>query len=188
MPYESALRLSPNSLDKYVEKERLKVWAYTSTCILSGYVHRLYQQRLLDLLNGVLVEGSRADADFLPITEVTHATDGIETTVQFACINKASILFVSEVGQFRGLGGKSGYKLPPVVEKIPVVAKLQTPYYTLSGQMYCAKRQRLLDLLNTRARFLPVTNVDIVSCSGSSQWAADFVAVNKEQIIYLDEV
>lgn len=34
--------------------ERLKVRAYTSTHIFTGYVRRLPQQRLMDIVNGIL--------------------------------------------------------------------------------------------------------------------------------------
>lgn len=190
MSYESMPRSPAIPSEKRVSKGRLKVWIYTPTHILSGYFSHLSQQRLLDLLNGVVVGGLRDEKEFLPIVGATiRSPDGVEATMQFGCISKAQILFVreAETGEARGLGGKVVHKLPPVVEKIPVVVKLHVPDYTLSGQMHCAKGQRLSDLLNEGNRFIPITNVDIIFSSGSSQSAA-FVAVNKEQILCVQEL
>jgi len=155
--------------------------------MLSGYIHCLYKQRLLDLLNGVLVGGLHVDTDFLSVTEATsHTLNDVETSMQFAFINKANILFISEIKQHGEPSRKASYELSPAVEKFPIIAKFYMPPYILSGQMHCTKRQRLSDLLNTKDRFLPMTNVDIVPPSGIRQ-SAVFVAVNKAQIVYAQE-
>jgi hypothetical protein len=127
------------------------------------------------------------DTDFLPVTEATsHTLNDTETTTQLALISKANILFISEIGQHGEPITEASYKLPPVREKFLIIAKLHIPPYILSGQMHCAKGQRLSDLLNTKDRFIPMTNVDIVPSSGIRQ-SAVFVAVNKAQIIYAEE-
>jgi hypothetical protein len=160
---------------------------YTSTCILSGYIYCLHKQRLLDLLNSVLPGGLPVDTDFLPVTEATiHTLNDTETTTQFALINKANILFISEIKQHGEPSTEASYKLPPAIGKFLIIAKLYIPPYVLSGQMHCAKGQRLSDLLNRKDKFLPMTNVDIVPSSGIRQ-SAVFVAVNKAQIIYAEE-
>jgi hypothetical protein len=147
----------------------------------------LNKQRLLDLLNSVLVGGLRVDTGFLPVTEaISHTLDDTETTAQFALINKANILFISEIKQHGEPSTEASYKLSPTVGKFLIIAKLHIPPYILSGQMHCAKGQRLSDLLNTKDKFLPMTNVDIVPSSGIRQ-SAGFVAVNKAQILYAEE-
>jgi hypothetical protein len=190
MLYESMPGLSAIPSGKRVSKESLNVWIYTPTYILSGYFSHLTQQRLLDLLNGVVIGGLYDEKEFLSIVGANiRSPDGVEATMQFVCLNKAQILFVreAETAEARGLGGKVVHKLFPAVEKIPVVVELHVPGYTLSGQMHCAKGQRLSDLLNEDKRFIPITNVDIIFPSGGSQSAA-FVAVNKEQIICVQEL
>jgi len=115
MSYESMPRSSAIPSEKRVSKGRLKVWIYTPTHILSGYFSHLSQQRLLDLLNGVVVGGLRDEKEFLPIVGATiRSPDGVEATMQFGCISKAQILFVreAETGEARGLGGKVVHKLP----------------------------------------------------------------------------
>jgi hypothetical protein len=175
------------SPERHITKEQFKACVYTPTYILSGYIYCLHKQRLLDLLNGVLPGGLPVNIDFLPVTEATsHTLNDKETTTQLALINKANILFISEIEQHGEPSTEASYKLPPAREKLPIIAKLHIPPYILSGQMHCAKGQRLSDLLNTKDMFLPMTNVDIVPSSGIRQ-SAVFVAVNKAQIIYAEE-
>jgi len=176
------------SSEKHIPKEQLKVCVYTPTCMLSGHTHCLQGQRLLDLLNSVVMGALRLGADFLPVTEATsHNLDGTETTTQFALINKSNILFVSEIEPQAEPSTEAGIKLLPTIGKSLIIVKFYIPPYTLSGQMHCAKGQRLSDLLNTKDTFLPMTNVDIVPASGIRQ-SAVFVAINKKQINYAEEV
>jgi hypothetical protein len=123
----------------------------------------------------------------VPVTEATsHTLGDTKTTTQFALINKANILLVSEIEQLGEPSIEASYKLPPAGEKFLFTAKFHMPLYVLSGQIYCAKGQRLSDLLNTKDRFIPMANVDIVPSSGHRQ-SATFAAVNKAQIIYAEE-
>jgi hypothetical protein len=175
------------SPDRHVTKEQFKVFVYTPTYILSGYIYCLPKQRLLDLLNSELPGGLHVNTDFLPVTEATsHTLNDTETTTQLALISKANILFISEIKQHGEPSIEASYTLHPAVEKFLIIAKLHIPPYILSGQMHCAKGQRLSDLLNRKDKFLPMTNVDIVPSSGIRQ-SAVFVAVNKAQIIYAEE-
>jgi hypothetical protein len=85
-----------------------------------------------------------------------------------------------------GPSGKVRHRLYPFVSKSPLSVRLYMPFYTLTGQMHCFEGQPLSDLLNTGERFLALTNVQIVPSGGSSE-SVSFVAVNKEQIISLEE-
>jgi len=175
------------SPERRITKEQFKVCVYTPNYILSGYIYCLPNQRLLDLLNSVLPGGLPVETVFLPVTEATsHTLNDAETTTQLTLINKANILFISEIEQQAETSTEASYKLPPAREKLPIIVKLHMPPYILSGQMHCAKGHRLSDLLNTKDMFLPMTNVDIGSSSGIRQSAA-FVSVNKAQIIYAEE-
>jgi hypothetical protein len=168
---------------------RLKVRLYTSAHIVDGYIGVLPKQRLLDILNGVLRGALRTGEEFLQVNEAKLCSaDGTKVTLQSAYINRASILFAREIedGQTRGLGSEVGHKPYPFVSKSAAAVRLYMPLYTLTGQMHCAKGQRLPDVLNTRERFLALTNVQIVPSGGSSE-SVSFVAVNKEQIISLEE-
>ncbi len=184
---ESDSSLLFGSPERHIAKEQLQVCVYTPTCMLSGYTHCLQGQRLLDLLNNIVMRSLRLGIDFLPVTEATrHAPDGTETTTQFTLINKSNILFVIEIEPQEEPDTETGYELPPTREKFVLTARFYIPPYILSGQMHRAKGQRLSDLLNTKDTFLPMTNVDIVTESGVRESAA-FLAVNKNQIVYAEE-
>ena len=169
---------------------RLKVRLYTSAHILDGYIDVLPKQRLLDILNGVLRGALRTKGGFLQISEAELcSSDGTKVTLQSAYINRANILFAREIedGQTQGLGDEVGHKRYPFVSKSPAAVRLYMPLYTLTGQIHCAKGQRPSDVLNRGERFLALTNVQIASSGGSSESVVRFVAVNKEQIISLEE-
>ena len=104
--------------------------------------------------------------------------------MRFACLNKASILFVREfeAGEIRPR--PKGY---PYVIKSAVGVRLYLPFYTLTGQMHCARGERTSDVLNQPLMFLPLTNVEIIPSVGRSE-SVGFIAVNKGQLILLEEV
>lgn len=180
--------LPVNSPEKHVKKEL--VWIYTPTCIFVGYVYHLHRQRLLDILNGVSVGGLHTNEELLPVSEVVlDYPGGKEVAMRFALVNKANILFVREAEHdlTRQSSKENSHKLYPVVDKIPVTAKLHMPSYTLIGQMHCAKGQWPSDLLNMGERFLALTNVEMLSATGTSESGISFLAINKEQIIYVEQ-
>ena len=180
--------LPVNSPEKHVKKEL--VWIYMPTRIFVGYVYHLHRQRLLDVLNGVSVGGLHTNGELLPVSEVVlDYPGGKEVAMGFALVNKANILFVrkAEHDLTRQSSKANGHKLYPVVDKIPVAVKLHMPCYPLIGQMHCAKGQWPSDLLNMRERFLALTNVEILPATGTSESGISFLAVNKEQIIYVEQ-
>lgn len=127
----------------------------------------------------------------MPLTEVTvHTLDGREVTVQSAYISNANILFAREIeeGQSRQLGREVEHKLYPFVSKSTVPVKLHVPPYTLTGQMHCVRGERVGDVLNSEPRFFSLTNVDIYPSAGGSESGVSFIAVNKGQIISLEEL
>jgi hypothetical protein len=170
--------------------ERLKVRLHTSAHIVDGYIHVLPKQRLLDILNGVLRGTLRTDEQFLQVSEAELCSlDGTKVTLQSAYINRANILFAREIEdvQTQGLGGEVRHKLYPFVSKSSISVRLCMPLYTLTGQMHCAEGQHLSDLLNRGERFLALTNVQIAPARGAESMVS-FVAINKAQIISLEEV
>lgn len=110
--------------------------------------------------------------------------------MSFACLNKSNILMVreSQDGQTRGLGGKLGPKSYPYVSKSPIAVKLYLPFYILTGNMHRAKGERVSDILDLVPRFLALTNVQICPSVGVCEPGISFVAVNKQQIIVLEEL
>lgn len=164
-------------------------YALPHICIV--YIHCPQGRRLLDHLNDVFPGSVPEYNNFLSATEVQmYSVRGQTETVSFACLNKANILFVreSQDGQTRGLGGKLGPKRYPYVPKSPVAVKLYLSFYTLRGNMHCVQGERPSDTLNLALRFLPLTNVEIFPSEGGSESGVGFVAVNRGQIIFLEEL
>jgi hypothetical protein len=161
----------------------VRVQVYTAGYTYTGRLYCAHLRRLLDVLND-------ATEEFLPLGEAkVRSLDGKETAVPSAYINKASALFVKEIGEgeSRGLGSQAGQKPYPFVGKVGKGVRVNMPFYTLSGQAYCARSQQLKDVLNSETRFLPLTDVNLHSLTGASEAGVSFLAVNKGQIISLEE-
>ena len=174
--------------DKTDKEQWAKVQIYTPTHICTGYVYCPRQRRLLDLLNGIPFNSD----EFLTVSFPLICTpDGTEVAVQSAHINKANILFLKEIGdEHSGLGSQVGPQPYPYVAKSTNKAvKLYMPLYTLTGQIQCTERRRVVDvLLNSDLRFFALTNVDICPLAGKSESGINFLAVNKGQILSLAEL
>jgi len=174
------------------DKEKwAKVQIYMPTHICTGYVYCSHRRRLLDVLNGIPAGPLHISDEFLPVSEAKiPSPDGKEASVKSTHINKANILFLKEIGGgHRGLGGQVGHKPYPYVPKpFTKSVKLYMPLYTLTGQMYWAKGRGVSDVLNSELRFLALTNVEICSSAGSIEPGVSFLAVNKGQIILLEEL
>jgi len=115
---------------------------------------------------------------------------GGEATLPSAYINKANILFVREIeaGETRGLGGQAGHKPYPFVPKWYTAVRVYMPLYTMTGQVHHPKGRRVVDLLNSGMRFLPLTDVEICPSAGNSESGVSFIAVNKPQVLSLEEL
>jgi len=140
-------RLSTIKPDRHIDKRQLEVSVYMLTCTVRGNVYRFPKQRLLDLLNSVLVGGLRAYFDFLPVTDATfYYPFGIETRTKFALLNKDNIFFVSGESEETELDIKGAYRLSPTLGKRGTFTQIHMPSYTLIGQLHANRGQRLSDV------------------------------------------
>ena len=177
--------------EKTIEGKWEKVQIYTATHIYTGDVCLPLQHRLLDILNGVLFGDVHANKEFLPLSKVSvHSLGGGEATMQSAYINKAYILFIREVGEgeTQGVGDQLRHKLYPFVPKQFTMVKVYVAPYTLAGRMHYGKGQQVLDVLNSALRFFPLTNVEITHVPGGSESGVSFIAVNRGQLLSLEEL
>ena len=166
----------------------LSVTLYMQTQIVTGFIHNPYQQRLLDLLNGISVRQAEQRGRFLELSEMTiHHADGKEERLATAYINKATIQLAttSDVDLSKGIGGKEGPKSYPFQEKVPMPVRLSTPAYEVIGNMYRISHQIIWYVLEDKPIFLPVTDAEIRVLTNDACTKVAFVAVNKEQILYL---
>ena len=163
---------------------------YTQTDIVSGFIYQPEEERILDLLNGVSVRQPESRGRFLELGDVTikHA-DGKEERLPAAYVNKATVQLVTtpDGDSARGIGAKAGHKPYPFVEKSPVLVRLHMPGYTVAGTMHRTKDQRVWHVLEEKPMFLPFTNAEIHTLANDILSGVPFVAVNKEQIMSVQE-
>lgn len=159
----------------------------------SGLTYRLADQRLLDALNrGFSFRALRMAKDFVPLTDV-QAYFPTGTRVQMASryrstyVRKANILFVGEVSRQQIEMAADKRRVPRARAKKTIAAEIHISPYVLKGQMYAEVWQELLHALDGNDRFLPLTNVTVWPELPAGEAHFDFVAVNKDQVVYLGE-
>lgn len=167
----------------------LAVTLYTQTQVWTGSIYRHYEERLLDLLNGAPKQ-PQSRGRFLALSDVIiQSADGKKERLPTAYINKATIELATTSGGdlARGLGAKAGHKPYPFVQKVSVPVELRMPAYAVIGNMHCTSWDELWHVFEERQTFLPVTDVSICALVSDVWWQVPFVAVNREQILFLKQ-
>lgn len=189
-----ALQISPrpnDSLGCDARLKQVKVLVCTETCTLNGFTYCLNHQRLLDTLNQSAIANSMPlGKDFLPLVQVDVSFPNREKEFTSAAyVRKSSILFVGEKseGQPSILEIKDRPKVYPVRPKTPMKAEIHMPLYILRGQMYAEAWQQILDVVDRADKFLALTNVEVCRTLDNATSTFDFVAVNRDKIIYVCE-
>lgn len=189
-----ALQLSPRPngiADIDAKLKQVKVLVCTETCTFSGYAYCGNHQRLLDTLNLSTVANSvQLGKDFLPLTQVEVALpNGEKKTTPETYIKKSSILFVGELSEGQPATSQIKDKVMayPMRPKTPLAVEIHMPLYILRGQMYGEAWQQILDVVDRSDKFIAMTNVEAYRTSDHASSTLDFVAVNRDKIIYLGE-
>lgn len=172
---------------------QIAVVVCTETHTFAGFTYCAYGQRLLDALNeGLPIDSWRIGKYFLALTEVeVFLPDAGREDVASTYIRKSNILFVcgkSET-QFAARGSRfsdTTYPFRRRKKSVPVIVRY--PSYTLLGKMHNDVFEKLMDTLEGEDSFLPVTNVEILPGLVSGESKFDFVAVNKDKIVYVAEL
>lgn len=163
---------------------KVKVLIFTTNGIFSGFTLCQPQQRLLDALNkGFYSPRMQAFADFLPLSEVVFFNSGNESrNMETAYIRKNNILFVGE--QSTG-AVTTQTKVYPMRRKKPLQAVINLPQLCLTGNMHSEMWEELQEALNRSDQFIPVTDVDFDPPLPTGIGHLNFVAVNKDHIVYV---
>ncbi len=163
----------------------------TETCIFTGYAYCGSHQRLLDTLNQSTVANSVSlGKEFLPLTQVVVSLPkGEKKITAETYIKKSNILFVGEMseGQPATSPNKDRPLIYPMRPKTPLSVEIHLPLYILRGQMYGEAWQQILDIVDRADKFIALTNVDAHRTSDQAASRFDFVAVNRDKIIYVGE-
>jgi hypothetical protein len=72
-----------------------------------------------------------------------------------------------------------------VVTKEVILSQIQTTTNRIQGYVHVRKGERLSDEINQAYLFLSVTNVEIFSLEGEILYTSDFLAVNRDHIVWL---
>ena len=72
-----------------------------------------------------------------------------------------------------------------VVSKIPIVVIVQTTQQTIRGKMHVRPGYRLKDELNLAEPFFAMTEVEITGSQGELLMKAEFLAVQRSQVIWV---
>jgi hypothetical protein len=168
----------------------LSVTLYMQKQFMTGFIRNPFKQRLLDLLNVILVRKDEQRGRFLELSEVTmYHADGKSERLSTAYVNRATIQLVttSDVELSRGIGSKLGSRPYPFQDKVAVPIKLSTPAYEVVGNMHRISHQITWQVLEDRPIFLPVTDAEIRALTNDACVKVAFVAVNKEHILFLQQ-
>ncbi len=72
-----------------------------------------------------------------------------------------------------------------VVSKVAVAALVQTTMHLIRGNIHIRPDERLKDELNRDEPYLAMTNASIVDADGKQVYASDFLAVRREQVVWV---
>lgn len=72
-----------------------------------------------------------------------------------------------------------------IVVKDVIRSHIQTREQTIVGYVHVRKGDRLSDEINQPSIFMAVTNAEVYSLDGELLHTSDFLAVNREQIVWL---
>lgn len=166
--------------------KQVDVVVCTADCTLEGTTYRTEEQRLLDsLCGGFAAKVYHLGREFLPLTDVqVHLPRGKKESAAYSFVMKSAILFVAE----RNGGQEEMDRLERARKwgmkvKMPLLAKVWVPPYTLVGRMHAAMWQELAHILDVEEMFLPMTSVVVTPALPTGESSFSFVAVNKGRIV-----
>jgi hypothetical protein len=170
---------------------QFEVLVCTGTLAFTGTLSCDFSQRLIDALNeGMRTKTSAKVVGFLPLVNVTMTgTRGDGQKFPSIYIAKNNIVFVAQVS---GEGTEQPLRTYPFREKLPVVvmayvARISGVQYRLDGRIYVDTWGQVIDTIESEARFIPLTQVEIEPALPGVGPRFDFVALNKEHIISICE-
>jgi len=189
-----ALQLSqrPNDvLESNPKLKQIKVVICTETCTFSGLAYCGTNQRLLDTLNQNVVANSMPfGKEFLPLDQVEVCfPNGAKKNTKDAIIRKSNILFVGEKDEAQSANPaiKDKTLIYPMRPKTPLSVEIHLSSYLLRGQIYGEAWQQILDVVDRADKFIALTDVEAIQIQSNTSLTFDFVAVNRDKIIYVGE-
>ncbi|MCX6006025.1 MAG: hypothetical protein NTZ34_02035 [Chloroflexi bacterium] len=172
--------------------KQYEILVCTGELIFIGLFKCNISQRLIDALNEGVRESSLSKiVDFLPLQDVTMTNiGGNKKKFNHIYVAKNNIIFIAQVST--EVKGKklSAY---PYRSKQPVGVTIYTAQiyqaqvyaspYVLKGQIYVETWGQVADTLESKDRFIPLTDVEVDPALPGGDNQFDFIAINRERII-----
>lgn len=189
-----ALQISPrpNNIPEIDARlKQVKVLVCTETCTFIGNAYCGNHQRLLDTLNqSTMANSIQLGKDFLPLTQVEVALpNGEKKAIPETYVRKSGILFVGEISEGKPAISQIKHRLMayPMRPKTPLAVEIHMPLYILRGQMHGEAWQQILDVVDRADKFIAMTDVEAYRTLDHAASTFDFIAVNRDKIIYIGE-
>jgi hypothetical protein len=159
--------------------------------MIRGVISHDPGHRLLDVLNHTGLETTGNKGNFLTVSDATISTqDSEERNINSVLVNTSNIFFIKEIRDDteRPFEKEISNKIYPYVSKERITIKFYMPSYSLTGKLHYSKRQDPMDVLNATTGFFALTdaNISCFTCFDGSN--ADFLAVNRKQVLYIEPV
>lgn len=81
--------------------------------------------------------------------------------------------------------GNEGKFFTDVISKIPYEVIIQTTTHLIKGMLHVRPDSRIKDQLDSEKSFVALTNASIYDADGNMLYQNDFLAVQKEQIVWV---
>ena len=170
--------------------EKVRVMVCCNNYSIIGQTYYPSEHRFLDMLNKDLVIDKQCTTKFLIITQVLLINpDGEKEQIPSACfVSKDSIIFIGTFDETRSTTSENinTVKAYPWRKKNIIAAKIVfAGKYRLTGQIHNDPWSLPVRSVESQNKFLPMTNVRVISSLELREIHFDFIAVNKNHISLL---
>ena len=167
--------------------ENVRVMICFDNYSIIGQTYYQAEQRFLDMLNKDFVIDKQRIRDFLIVTKALLVNPGGEKEqIPSPCfVSKDSIIFIGTFDETRSTTSENinTVKAYPWREKNVISAKMVfAGKYRLVGQIHGDPMVLPVRYIESQNKFLPMTNVKVISSLEPSEISFDFVAVNRNHV------
>ncbi len=171
--------------------KKTPVVAVTNSYTFSGNLNHANDERVLDVLNkGSVIDKETLPEDFVQLTNVeVISANGQKKNYSPSClIAKPNILFVAENKVEQNHSNSIKTQHPLYIPKKSVCVEILMPDLAILARIHVCDWQRPMNVVNTTQSFLPLTMVEFSSRLSSGDVKFDFIAVNRNQILFMAEI
>ncbi|MFC1961870.1 hypothetical protein ACFLWN_02350 [Chloroflexota bacterium] len=167
--------------------EKVRVMVCFDNYSIIGQTYYQAERRFLDMLNKDFVMNKKRVTEFLIVTQALLVNQaGEKEQIASPCfVRKDSIVFIGTFDETRSTTSENinTYKAYPWREKNAMSAKMVfAGIYRLVGQIHSDPLVLPVHSIESKNKFMPMTNVRVISSLEPREISFDFVAVNKNHV------